>query len=171
MMIDSVVLAQYINVTDTQPRRHSKCRTNALCSAAYQHSTPKCHRIVDRTQHKSTASIVTQAKTRRCNSSAWLTGSNHLELSSDTSALCLHHKLKTSLHMGLYIWLHWEPDLELLRLLDLEMSREAVFRVLVSISALGSWNPSVSVSVLSWRSISCKTLQVTLLLSKHQLRR
>jgi len=34
MMIDSVVWAQYINETDTQtdrqPRRHSKCRANAL---------------------------------------------------------------------------------------------------------------------------------------------
>jgi len=30
MMIDSVVWAQYINVTDRQPRRHSKCRANAL---------------------------------------------------------------------------------------------------------------------------------------------
>jgi len=31
IMIDSVVRVQYINVTDTrQPRRHSKCRANAL---------------------------------------------------------------------------------------------------------------------------------------------
>jgi len=30
MIIDSVVRTQYINVTDTQPRRHSKCRANAL---------------------------------------------------------------------------------------------------------------------------------------------
>jgi len=30
MMIDLVVWAQYINVTDTEPRRHSKCRANAL---------------------------------------------------------------------------------------------------------------------------------------------
>jgi len=34
LMIDSVVWAQYINVTDRQPRRHSKCRANALRRAA-----------------------------------------------------------------------------------------------------------------------------------------
>jgi len=38
MMIDSVDWAQDINVTDThtdrQPRRHSKCRANALRRAA-----------------------------------------------------------------------------------------------------------------------------------------
>jgi len=36
MMIDSVVWAQYINVTDThrQPRRHNKCHANALHHAA-----------------------------------------------------------------------------------------------------------------------------------------
>jgi len=36
MMIDSVVWAQYINVTDThrQPRRYSKCRPNPLRRAA-----------------------------------------------------------------------------------------------------------------------------------------
>jgi len=38
MMIDSVVWAQYINVTDrhtdTQTRRHSKCHIDALCQAA-----------------------------------------------------------------------------------------------------------------------------------------
>jgi len=33
-MIDSVVWAQYINVTDRQPRRYSKCRANALRRAA-----------------------------------------------------------------------------------------------------------------------------------------
>jgi len=34
IMIDSVVWAQYINVTDRQPRRHSKCRDYALRRAA-----------------------------------------------------------------------------------------------------------------------------------------
>jgi len=32
MMIDSVVWAQYINMTDTQPRRHSNSCPNALRS-------------------------------------------------------------------------------------------------------------------------------------------
>jgi len=32
MMIDSVVWSQYINVTDTQPRRHSNSRPNSLRS-------------------------------------------------------------------------------------------------------------------------------------------
>jgi len=34
MMIDSVIWEKYINVTDTQPRRHSKCHDNALHQAA-----------------------------------------------------------------------------------------------------------------------------------------
>jgi len=34
MMIDSVVWAQYINVTDTQPRLHSNSRPNALRSCS-----------------------------------------------------------------------------------------------------------------------------------------
>jgi len=34
MMIDSVIWAQYINVTDRQPRHHSKCHSNALCRVA-----------------------------------------------------------------------------------------------------------------------------------------
>jgi len=40
IMIDSIVWAQYVNATDTQtqthrqPRRHSKCRANALRRAA-----------------------------------------------------------------------------------------------------------------------------------------
>jgi len=33
-MTDSVSSAQYINVTDRQPRRHSKCSANALRQAA-----------------------------------------------------------------------------------------------------------------------------------------
>jgi len=40
MMIDSVVWAQYINVTNTQPRRHSKCRSNALRQAAKTEPIP-----------------------------------------------------------------------------------------------------------------------------------
>jgi len=34
MIIDSVAWAQYINVTDGQPRRHSKCRASVLRLAA-----------------------------------------------------------------------------------------------------------------------------------------
>jgi len=34
MMIGSIVWAQYINVTDRQPRRHGECRANALRRAA-----------------------------------------------------------------------------------------------------------------------------------------
>jgi len=39
LMIDSVVWAQYINVTDRQPHRHSKCRTKALHRKAKTSST------------------------------------------------------------------------------------------------------------------------------------
>jgi len=40
VMIDSVVWPQHINVTDRQPRRHSKCRANVLRRAAKAVSKP-----------------------------------------------------------------------------------------------------------------------------------